>query len=42
MGQYVVAWTVNDVDTAVKLWKSGVNGIATDDVELIKSSLIWE
>jgi glycerophosphoryl diester phosphodiesterase len=42
MGLYVVAWTVNNVDTAVKLWKSGVNGIATDDVELIKSSLIWE
>jgi glycerophosphoryl diester phosphodiesterase len=40
MGLYVVAWTVNNVDTAIKLRKSGVNGIATDDVELIKSSLI--
>jgi len=32
---YVVAWTVNDVETARELWRRGVDGIATDDVAAI-------
>ncbi|MEZ0320133.1 MAG: glycerophosphodiester phosphodiesterase [Pyrobaculum sp.] len=39
LGLYVVAWTVNDLATAVELWRRGVDGVATDDVGLIKKSL---
>ncbi|MEM1598700.1 MAG: glycerophosphodiester phosphodiesterase [Pyrobaculum sp.] len=39
LGLYVVAWTVNDLAAAVELWQRGVDGVATDDVELIKKSL---
>ncbi|MCD6301005.1 MAG: glycerophosphodiester phosphodiesterase [Staphylothermus sp.] len=30
LGLKVVAWTVNEIDTAIKLYKSGIDGIATD------------
>ena len=33
---YVVAWTVNDPEKAKELWGRGVDGIATDDVRLLK------
>lgn len=36
LGLYVVAWTVNDIKTAEELWRRGVDGVATDDVELLK------
>jgi len=39
LGLYVVAWTVNDPAAAVRLWGAGVDGIATDDVETIKTAL---
>lgn len=35
LGLYVVAWTVNDVETARELWRRGVDGVATDDVAAI-------
>lgn len=39
LGLYVVAWTVNDPATAAELWRRGVDGIATDDVETILRAL---
>ncbi|ABL88425.1 glycerophosphoryl diester phosphodiesterase [Pyrobaculum islandicum DSM 4184] len=39
LGLFVVAWTINSVDLALRLWKIGVDGIATDDVESIKEGL---
>ncbi|HII48010.1 MAG: glycerophosphodiester phosphodiesterase [Pyrobaculum sp.] len=36
LGMYVVAWTVNDPTVALNLWKRGVDGIATDDLEAVK------
>ncbi|AFA39849.1 Glycerophosphoryl diester phosphodiesterase [Pyrobaculum oguniense TE7] len=39
LGLYVVVWTVNDPATAAELWKRGVDGIATDDVEAILKAL---
>lgn len=36
---YVVAWTVNDPIKAEELWDRGVDGIATDDVRLLKGTL---
>jgi Glycerophosphoryl diester phosphodiesterase len=38
LGLYVVAWTVNDPATAAELWRRGVDGIATDDVENIRNT----
>jgi glycerophosphoryl diester phosphodiesterase len=37
MGLKVVAWTVNDGRTMEGLWSRGVDGIASDDVELAVS-----
>ncbi|MCI4465674.1 MAG: glycerophosphodiester phosphodiesterase [Thermoproteus sp.] len=37
MGLKVVAWTVNDGRTMEELWSRGVDGIASDDVELAVS-----
>jgi glycerophosphoryl diester phosphodiesterase len=39
LGLHVVAWTVNDPAAAVRLWGAGVDGVATDDVETIKTAL---
>lgn len=33
---FTVAWTVNDPEKAKELWNRGVDGIATDDVRLLK------
>ncbi len=33
----VVAWTVNDVNKAKELFERGVDAIATDDIELLRS-----
>jgi len=38
LGLYVVAWTVNDPATAAELWRRGVDGVATDDVENIRNT----
>ncbi|MGC9051501.1 glycerophosphodiester phosphodiesterase [Pyrobaculum sp.] len=38
LGLYVVAWTVNDPTTAAELWRRGVDGVATDDVEKIRDT----
>ncbi len=35
---YVVAWTVNDPEKAEELWNRGVDGIATDDVRILKGA----
>ena len=34
---FMVAWTVNDPKKAEELWKRGVDGIATDDVRVLKT-----
>ena len=37
LGGRVIAWTVNDVETARRLAALGVDGICTDDVRILKS-----
>lgn len=36
MKLFVVAWTVNEIEKARELWERGVDGIATDDVRLLR------
>ncbi|RLJ70338.1 glycerophosphoryl diester phosphodiesterase [Hydrogenivirga caldilitoris] len=36
---FVVAWTVNDLAKARELWDRGVDGIATDDIRILKETL---
>lgn len=40
LGMKVVAWTVNDVATAAALFERGVDGVATDRLEDIKTVLV--
>lgn len=37
---FVVAWTVNDPNKALELFDRGVDGIATDDLDAIKKTLM--
>ncbi len=37
---FVVAWTVNEPERARELFQRGVDGVATDHVELIKKALL--
>jgi len=38
LGLYVVAWTVNEPATAAELWRRGIDGVATDDLEKIRDT----